>query len=373
MSSKNNSIIKIKHCFGCGVCSISCPKNLISLKKNKYGFFQPYISDSQKCVNCGKCTSVCSFISPSFEEKGTDIKTYAAWSKDPIIRYRSSSGGITYEIAKYMLSKGYHIIAVRYNISQNRAEHYIAKNIDELGDSFGSKYIQSYTIDAFKAIEKEQKYVVIGTPCQIASLKKFVRIKKIEKNFIFIDFFCHGVPSYLVWEKYSKPFRHATKISWRNKKNGWQYSYCMSFKKEDGQILYSNKENKDLFYRFFLSNNCLNQACYNDCHFKAFNSSADIKVGDFWGSKYKENNDGISIAVAMTDLGKKILRTCPNIQLHEEDKTTTLEGQLKKHIQKPYYYNITMFLLRSKLNLTKIFYLLQIFKIKTHIYKLIRK
>ena len=40
---KNISLIK--DCYGCGVCSASCPKNIISMQLNQDGFYEPKIVD----------------------------------------------------------------------------------------------------------------------------------------------------------------------------------------------------------------------------------------------------------------------------------------------------------------------------------------
>ncbi|MBQ1272693.1 MAG: Coenzyme F420 hydrogenase/dehydrogenase, beta subunit C-terminal domain, partial [Clostridia bacterium] len=39
-------------------------------------------------------------------------------------------------------------------------------------------------------------------PCQIASLDRYLKIIKKRDKFLLIDFICHGVPSYLLWERY---------------------------------------------------------------------------------------------------------------------------------------------------------------------------
>ena len=64
---------------------------------------------------------------------------------------------------------------MRYNTELARAEHYIATTIDELRPSIGSKYIQSYTINGFSSINRKQKYLVTGTPCQIDSFRRYIR------------------------------------------------------------------------------------------------------------------------------------------------------------------------------------------------------
>lgn len=48
-------------CCGCTACLSICPKQAISMKKDKEGFFYAVI-DSQKCIDCGLCKKVCPCI-----------------------------------------------------------------------------------------------------------------------------------------------------------------------------------------------------------------------------------------------------------------------------------------------------------------------
>ena len=113
-------------------------------------------------------------------------------------------GGVGFEVGALLLNRGYKVCGVRYNADNNRAEHYIASDVRELIQSAGSKYIQSYTVDAFKAINRKEKYLVTGTPCQIDSFRRYIQKFRCEDNFVLLDFFCHGVPSMFVWQKYIK-------------------------------------------------------------------------------------------------------------------------------------------------------------------------
>ncbi|WP_229101086.1 4Fe-4S dicluster domain-containing protein [Bacteroides stercoris] len=55
-----NNISHIHSCYGCAVCAIACPKKIIDVRLNSNGFYEPYITDGAKCVNCGLCLEVCS-------------------------------------------------------------------------------------------------------------------------------------------------------------------------------------------------------------------------------------------------------------------------------------------------------------------------
>ena len=160
------NIADIHDCFGCGVCAKACPKQIIALKLNKNGFYEPRIESADQCIKCSICVEVCAFAADS---QVIDLKptSYAAWSLNDDIRKNSSSGGIAFEIGRQMLQQGFKICVVRYNYAKQIPEHYIARNEEELAASAGSKYLQSDTTDGFAGIDIHDKYVVTGTPCQI--------------------------------------------------------------------------------------------------------------------------------------------------------------------------------------------------------------
>jgi len=225
-----NNIADIHNCFGCGVCSAACPKSIISISLNKNGFYEPNIDESSKCVNCGICRDVCAYINDGLALKNIQIRSWAAWSNDEKIRRKCSSGGIGFEIGKQLINEGYKAVGCRYNVSEQRAEHFIASSVHEFIQSIGSKYIQSYTEEAFKKIlRKGQKYIITGTPCQIDSFRRMIQKFRCEDNFILLDFFCHCVPSMYAWKSYISGLEPILgKIiyaSWRNKFNyGWHDS-----------------------------------------------------------------------------------------------------------------------------------------------------
>ena len=101
---------------------------------------------------------------------------------------KCSSGGVGFEISKILLEQGYKICGVRYNPTLNRAEHYISVSKEELVQSAGSKYIQSYTVDGFRSIDRKEKYLVVGTPCQIDSFRRYIRKNHIEEKLHFDGF-----------------------------------------------------------------------------------------------------------------------------------------------------------------------------------------
>ena len=376
------NVSNIQNCYGCGVCTKACPKKIIHLHLNEYGFYEPYIADKDSCTHCGLCLDVCSYTHSRIASEQIPMAYFAGWSLDLDVQKKSSSGGITFEICKHLLSLGYKICAVRYNVEKERAEHYIATSIEELKSSLGSKYLPSFTEKAFNEIDKRQKYLVIGTPCQIDSFRRYIRKFRCEENFILLDFFCHGVPSMLMWKKYLDNIElkvgKVNSVSWRNKQTGWHDSWAMHLGigtqsvdwhdsynmliREKKSFYACRRSEGDLFYKFFLGNICLGDACYNKCKFKINNSSADIRVGDLWGEKYASNELGVSAIIAFSKKAIELLRGC-NIKMNDEKLEVIAEGQMKKSPNQTIKLLLTRCLLKKSLTIIQINSILSFYEI----------
>lgn len=84
---------------------------------------------------------------------------------------------------------------------------------------------------------------------------------------------------------------HGEKINWHD-------SYDMLIRKKS--YLESRLSQGDMFYALFLGDLCFGKQCYKNCKYKYEHSSADIRIGDMWGETYKDDEDGVSCAIAFT-------------------------------------------------------------------------
>lgn len=351
------NVSSINNCYGCGVCAASCAKEIISIVLNKDGFYEPCIKEQENCTNCGICLEVCAFNHKERALKPEEIiiKSWAAWSNDETIRRKCSSGGIGFEIGKQLIEQGYHAVGCRYDIKEQRAEHYIATTVNEFVQSIGSKYIQSYTEEALKKIKrKDQKYLITGTPCQIDSFRRMIRKFRCENNFILMDFYCHCVPSMYAWKAYIKMLEpkigKVTYASWRNKfEYGWHDSWLMGIDgektskpinwhdsynmliREKKSFVQSRMTQGDLFYKLFLGDICLGPQCEKHCKYKYDMSSADIRIGDCWGKTYQEDQRGVSALVSFTEKGRYLVEHLTGITLIEHPLEIVAEGQMKSN------------------------------------------
>nr|WP_243158731.1 Coenzyme F420 hydrogenase/dehydrogenase, beta subunit C-terminal domain [Clostridium perfringens] len=319
------------NCTGCGGCSNICPVSAIKIIRDENGFFSPNINN--KCIKCGLCVEVC--YKALEEENGWDIKAskgYLSYSLNDDVRYRASSGGIGEELCKFALENGYKVCGVIYDYEKNIAKHIVTDRLEDIERIVGSKYIPSYTEDAFKSLDVTKKYIIIGTPCQIYSIRKFMQYKKIN-DWILVDFFCHGSPSLNLWDKYlemieaKEGIEKINNVNFRDKVIGW-HKFSMTI--EGNNKKYSSILNDDYFMNCFLKNVDLQEACYT-CKLRFNKIYSDIRLGDFWGPKCSRDEKGISIVLTNTELGDIIFKNISGIYL---EKINYEEIKASQYIEK---------------------------------------
>ena len=303
-------------CSSCGLCVVSCLQEAISFVLDENGFYRPIVNEG-KCTDCGICSKVCyKYLDEKspFENTFKHKSIYAAWSKDKNTVMTSSSGGVGYELTSYGYHAGYHVCGVVFDASNDVCKHIIARSEDDIEAIKTSKYLQSNTVDAFSQFKKDEKYVVVGTPCQIYGLRKWIQLKKWENNFILVDFFCHGTPSFMLWRKYKAYICENFQLdsTWKsvnfrdqNPASEWHQNVISIRDFFNKKFEKTQAFSEDLFFKFFLNNSCLNEACYH-CKLRLDDCASDIRLADFWGPKYATNHDGVSLVVINTPEGEKV-------------------------------------------------------------------
>lgn len=308
-------VVPLYPCTSCGVCATICAKKAISMQLDEEGFYRPVV-DVSLCNDCGLCTTVCykfdSSVKKTTEKELKQKPLFSAWATDDDIVRNTTSGGIGDLLAHQLMNEGYKVVGVVYNEDGIRAEHRIATKEDELDSFRGSKYIQSYTFDAFKEVVlncRNEKYAVFGTPCQIYALNRMATRRKVRDQFFFVDLYCHGCPSLHAWIKYQSAIKKSIgvnrfdSVTFRSKIRGWGGFYVVVV--VDGKPVFVSKKANDQFYELFFSNHVLNDAC-TDCSLRGTLEYTDIRLGDFWGHKFLDNQRGVSAISLATDKGKEV-------------------------------------------------------------------
>ena len=313
-------------CTGCGACADSCHSAAISLVPQlELGHLYPRV-DSSKCVECKACEKSCSVLQDSVELRFPQ-KCFAVWAKDYDENLRSTSGGAATVFSKRILADG----GVVYGCGNDGVlfRHVrvdVTAGIERLR---GSKYVQSDVRGAYRNVRKDltegRKVLFIGTPCQVAGLRTFLR--RDYDNLIAVDIICHGVPSVqLLCNHLERKVRlgDVSKISFRD--GGFILRACDKW----GKVMYQSnlwKERyEDAYYTAFIKGYSYRESCYS-CPYARPKRCGDITIGDFWGLgklvpfETSHPNAGFSVALANTELGLDFL-------LSQEDTLYICERQI---------------------------------------------
>ncbi len=311
-------ILEKNKCTGCTACMNICPKGAIEMVEDNEGFKYPLINQD-KCIDCGLCKRTCPILNTKRNESIN--KCYVGYNNDSNERLNASSGSVFSLVANYVLDNNGIVIGAAFD-DNNHLKHVAVEKKEDLDPLRKSKYLQSDLDHIFTYIKeqiKSRKVLFIGTPCQVAGIKSFI---KKSDNLITIDLFCYGVPSPKLFEKYIKELEEKNNdklvnYDFRDKSTGWK-KHSNRAKFENKEIVISRYKNK--YMKLFLSDIALRKSCYN-CNFKLGNKYSDITLGDFWCVKkhYPEmyNKEGVSAIIINTDEGKVIFDNIKNYMTYK--------------------------------------------------------
>lgn len=300
-------------CSGCHACVNICPKQCISMSKNKEGFLYPVI-DVGRCIECGLCNQVC-HMQKSPQKQNIQC-AYACYNLDETVRNESSSGGMFTLFAEQILDLGGVVFGAAFDANLE-VRHIGIDTKEQLYKLRTSKYMQSIIGDTYKQakalLEKKRPVLFTGTPCQISGLKMFFG-KKYDTLYT-QDIICHGVVSAKLWRMYLDYLekQHKSKVdsgiipSFRDKTFGWSsYSVKLHF---ENNTVYNVRHGNDLFIRTFLSDALLRHSCYK-CKCKGVMRESDITLADFWGINNVMPNlfddKGTSLVFVNSEKGKAL-------------------------------------------------------------------
>ena len=280
-----NSLNKYE-CCGCSACEQICPKSCISLKKDEEGFLYPE-KDASTCIDCGLCEKVCPFSDNYTETINTDPEVYAAY--DESSRTRSSSGGVFYTLAKYVIEEKRGWVFGAAFADHFQLQHIGVNNMQDVEKLRGSKYLQSKMGDTFLQIKKlltDGVFVLfVGTPCQVAGLRAFLR--KPFDNLFTADLVCHGTPSQQMFDYHINYLERKHKAKLTSYKfryeDGWGVCEICDFANPEKHKMLPTYELSPYLYSFMYALT-YRYSCYNCC-FAKIPRQGDITLADYWGVK----------------------------------------------------------------------------------------
>lgn len=316
------------HCTGCAACSSICPKKAITMQVDAEGFLMPHIN-RDLCVECGLCQKTCPVLSYKVDENANPLAVYAGYINKMKLRRHSSSGGTFVAFAEHYYSLGNGVVVAAAFDEHLNLKHIVSTNYKDLHKFQGSKYLQSNTCDIYPEVLNNlvngKEVLFIGTPCQVAGLKSFLR--KDYANLMTVDLVCHGVPSPQLFKFYLKQVginfeREFKDFYFRNQKLSVYFQHSVVTK--SGSVIHISPS-KHSYICAYLKGWLHRESCYN-CPFASIPRQADCSIADFWGVLSNkvpfagDASNGVSMIMINTEKGKRIFNEIKN-SFYIENKT----------------------------------------------------
>jgi len=309
-------ILNLGLCHGCGVCSAVCPTNAISMDRVEPGIFQPHI-DKTKCNECGTCLHVCS----GKEKWGSDTPlgiitgVWMGYASFPEIRRVGASGGIVTGICSHLLSQGLIdgvVCCGPHKKTPFYPQSFIVKKPEKLLHCAKSIYGMTTIGPGLKrALEDEniKKLVVVGLPCQLASLRTAADLlTHLRKKVVFTIGLMDGHNVYhraTERDLLSLGLKPDNIRSYQYRASGWS-----PFNIEVVDRLnktYTRVWKETLFSELWDNYQETPDCCMVCNDFSA--EKSDIAVCDAWLPELTGNQEGYSIVATHTQIGRKIVES----------------------------------------------------------------
>ena len=314
-------------------CLERCPVSAITLQNDDEGFLFPVVFQ-EKCIECDECARSCQLFE-QFPEKTMQI-IYSAEPHEKLWQTLCSSGGVFGVLSHWIMEQDGVVYGAVYDKSKKAVKHDSTKNY-AIENILRSKYVQSEENGVYKSIENDlktgKKVLFCGTPCQVAGLKKYL---KLDYQYLYTcDFVCHGVPSPVLlhdWiEQLEKDESYVEQVTFREKDQGWR-KLCIKIYFKNDKCLYFPSD-KNFYYYYFLNNYSLRYSCYH-CAWNTHPVS-DLTLADDWKTQ-KTDSNGVSLVMENTERGKYMLSTIAG----QFDLLVINPGQ-RNHVSAAHDYNLT--------------------------------
>ena len=330
------SIVAKNLCIGCGVCAAICPPSVLDMKFNIFGSYIP-VEYKEGCLEkCDLCLRACPFSDQDENEDtlakatfgqtrgishapepGYYLDCYAGYSTVNNHRLNGASGGMATWFLERLLNDGIvdKVVCVTPNSGDvKKLYHFdILDTAEAVRDSSKSCYYPVEISNVVSRILSENgRYVIIGLPCLIKSLRLTMRKNRRLRQRIVVlaglacgqtksKFFVEYLTSLLRGAHYPlRDVQFRIKDSTRPATDyGIQISWQDKNKVLTKQIFWTEGISKVWTHDYFKPNSC------NFCD-DVFAETADVVFMDAWLPKYKEDYRGHSLVINRKEEFKKI-------------------------------------------------------------------
>lgn len=196
-------------CVSCGTCVAVCPIDVIELEEG----LPCLVGD---CIDCGLCYANCPRTTFSVDEMDEAIHgrtrrenerltgiyraVYAARTRREDIHEKAQDGGVVTSLLSQFIKDGGDAVIVA-GLEEDKVwvpAPVIAKDVETVIESAGTKYTSSPTLVGVKKAVKEEKLgnvAVVGTACQMRGLSRLTKGRFRNKRFtdsvgLMVGLFC---------------------------------------------------------------------------------------------------------------------------------------------------------------------------------------
>ncbi len=282
---------------------------------------RPFPKDSSACEDCKECINICPghlmnkhndcpSIESSFGQKkwGAICELWEGYAGESAVRFLGSSGGIATSLALFCLERlGFqgvlHVGSKKKEPWKNETK--FSQTQKEILSCTGSRYSPASPCNGLSQIEQAgSPCMFIGKPCDVAGIQNVIRLKPAFSNKIglLVSIFCAGTPSSQgtldLLTRYNINPEQLGQVCYRGK--GWPGRMSASLRGENKPSLELSYEEAWGFLQKYRPFRCY--LCPDGT-----GEQADISCGDAWYRKGEKGNQGLSLVVARTERGKRIL------------------------------------------------------------------
>lgn len=316
MNFKIRNILDSQLCLGCGLCeNISGKAKMIV---NQKGFLVPEPIFMPTQIQSEFLNRVCPAINIDCVRAdktpfGTIEGIFEGWASNADVRFHASSGGVISALCIHLLKtkRVDAILQVRKSEGHYMInEFHVSRTEDEVKECAASRYAP---VAMFKNISMilngpEKCYAFVGKPCDVMTMRRYVRVKPELKNKIkyYISLVCAGTPSYNATQELIARGKRSDDIEPVHVKyrgDGWPGEFKVTYN-DNSDFSCGYNESWGMVLGRRLNFRC--KICPD-----GVGQYADIVVGDSWStpSGYPDfsEQDGRSLILARTNEGQSLI------------------------------------------------------------------
>ena len=349
------NVVKSRCCTSCGLC-FPCFDKII----NRNGVVIPDAKrikkdfDMRWCPGTGydiKRMAYSGYDSKESIELGSYLGLYAFSSdSERITRNAASAGAMTTLAATLLTQKIVDGVIVSEIVNENgclRSRTFVASSQEQLYPAQGSKYMPVPALDNIDALlEDGKKYAYIGTPCQIAGIKKRGELDSAfkEKIVFCIGNFCGG---------YRDTKERAAIFKMLGVKEADVTDFAYRRGRQPGYMLIKTKSGEEWHLSYPKYSKLTGFPVVRRCRLCVDSTAelADISCGDGWIERFMKTGRPWSFIILRTPAAVKLfeaVRNIPGTHIEDISEAEVIESQ-KGNITSKKYRQAARYKLYSRL------------------------